>query len=616
MGPCGGDRATTAKTTASRGDLVKPLLHVAVSALRSYWASAVVIVALGTAGLATLTPIRSLASRAHAAETLLQLPLIPAADAPVAASPESSEPSTFQARALGELYTLLLILGWAALVIAGISILTRFLAQAATRGPEIGIHRASGASRRDLVLALVSEGGMLFLGVLALGLPVSLLLLNIFVSAWPGVVAGASLIPWAATVALFVTLSVGAITPLRFAVTRSIKDDADGQVRLGIPMFQLALSLAMLMGSAVLLQRGRAVEREAAGTSAGPAHVYRLTSRTAEPAARSRELGAMLDSLQSAPGIAAVSLASPGTAVGLGRVDHATTDCGQCVLGQIPMRYWLVTPRHHLVSEQTLAVQGIRVLAGRTFSSEDRWDAPRVALVSRHLALTAFERAGAVGRDLFLADDWPKRPYRVIGIVEDVRSPALGGALQPLDTIYLSVLQHPARELELSVQASDSTAPSSRLAALSSFSPTYAGSTREIFADAAAPVGWFGRRFTLVGIVVLLAALAGTFGTMRMWVRSMAADVGARRAVGASRPRIIAWVLGHTVGTGVKGVALGLFIYFAVLRVSLTNLVGDIPAWDPMLFGVLAGVLVLAAVLGAVLPSMSLLKKPIAHLFN
>ena len=78
-----------------------------------------------------------------------------------------------------------------------------------------------------------------------------------------------------------------------------------------------------------------------------------------------------------------------------------------------------------------------------------------MALVSRHLALTAFERAGAVGRDLFLADDWPKRPYRVIGIVEDVRSPALGGALQPLDTIYLSVLQHPARELELSVQASD-----------------------------------------------------------------------------------------------------------------------------------------------------------------
>ena len=308
-----------ARITGSHGELVKPLLVVAVASLRSYWASAVVIVALGAAGLATLTPIRSLASRTPDAETLLRLPPIPAAGAPVAASPESIEPSAFQARALGELYTLLLILGWAALVIAGISILTRFSSQTATRGPEVGVHRASGASRRDLVLALLGEGGMLFLGVLALGLPVSILLLNVFVSDWPGIVTGASLIPWAATVVLFVTLSVGAITPLRFAVTRSIKDDADGQVRLGVPMFQLALSLAMLMGSAVLLQRGRGVEREAAGPSDGSAQVYRLTSHTAEPATRSRELGAMLDSLQSAPGIAAVSLASPGTAVGLGR---------------------------------------------------------------------------------------------------------------------------------------------------------------------------------------------------------------------------------------------------------------------------------------------------------
>jgi hypothetical protein len=595
---------------------MKPLLGVAVASLRSYWGSAAVILALGGAGLATLAPIRSLGSRNAAAEPLLRLPPIPAAQAVVPASPESLEPSMLQARALGELYVLLLILGWAALVIAGISILTRFSAQAATRGPEVGVRRAAGASRRDLILSHVGEGGILFVGVLALGLPVSVLLLRAFVADWPGGVIGASLVPWAATVVLFATLLVGALTPLRFAVTRSIKDDADGQVLLGIPAFQLAMSLALLMGSGVLLQRGRGVEREAAGPSAGSAQVYRLTSHTTDPAARSSELGAMLDSLQSAPGIAAVSLASPGTAVGLGRVDHATTDCGQCVLGQIPMRYWLVTAGHHLVSEHTFTTQGIRVLEGRAFSPADGWDAPRVALVNRHLALTAFERAGAVGRDLYLADDWPKRPYRVIGIVEDVRSPALGGALQPLDTIYLSVLQHPARELELSARVSDSAHRISELPAFSSYRPTFAGSSRNIFAEAAAPVAWFGRRFTLVGLVVLLAALAGTFGTMRMWVWSMAAELAARRAVGASRPRIIAWVLRHTIGTGTKGVLAGLFLYFAVLRVSLTNLVGDIPAWDPLLFGVLAGVLVSTAVLGAVLPSITLLKKPIAQLFN
>ncbi len=596
---------------------MKLLAGVALSSLRSYWGSAVIIVTLGAAGLATLVPIRSLASPATAAEPLLRLPLIPAAQAPVPASPESIEPSALQARALRELYVLLLILGWAALVTAGISILTRFSAQAATRGPEVGVRRAAGASRRDLSLSLLGEGGMLFLAILALGLPVSILLLKVFVTAWPGEVTGTSLVPWSAAIAMAVAIFVGALTPLRFAGTRHMKDGADGQVLLGIPAFQLAMSLALLMGSAMLLGRGRETRRHDPAPLTESAQVFRFGSSTPEPATRSEEFGALLSALESAPGVTGASLADPGMMLGLGRVDQATTDCGQCYLGGIPMRYWLVTAGHHLVSEQTFAVQGIRLIEGRGFTSEDAWVGPRVALVSRHLALTAFERAGAVGRELYLADDWPKRPYRVIGIVEDVRSPALGDALQPLDTIYLSVLQHPPREVELAVQASDSTAPAiSRLAALSTFRPAYLGRSPDILAATAGPVLWFGRRFTLVGLVVLLAALAGTFGTMRMWVRSMAAELAARRAVGASRPRIVAWVLWHTMGTGIKGVLAGLFFYFAVLRVSLTNLVGSIPAWDPALFAVLAGVLVGTAVLGAVLPTMTLLRKPIAQLFS
>lgn len=592
------------------------LAGVSVASLRTYWGSAVIIVVLGAAGLATLAPIRSLASPTSAEAPRLSLPPIPVTGADVPASPESLEAGVLQARAVGQLYSLLLILAWAALAMAGISILTRFSAQADTRGPEIGVHRASGASRRDLLVSLLGEGSILLLGILAVGLPVSVLLLQILVTEWPGAVAGASLVPWAAAIVLGVTVSLGALMPLRFAGTRHMRDQADGQVPLGIPTFQLALSLTILMGSAVLLRRAGEPSGPGAVPPTGSAQVFRLGSSEAGPAARSRELGALMTALESTPGVTGVSLASPGTVLGLGRVDHATTDCGRCILGQIPMRYWLVTARHHLVSEHTFALQDIRVLEGRAFSPEDGWSAPRVAMVSRHLAVTAFERAGAVGRDLYLADDWPKRPYRVIGIVEDVRSPALGGALQPLDTIYLSVLQHPPREAELAVLASDSAPPSSPLAALSSYRSSYLGSSRDILAAAGAPITWFGRRFTLVGVVVLLAALAGTFGMMRMWVQSMAAELGARRAVGASRRRIIAWVLWHTAGTGAKGVLVGLFLYFAALRVSLTNLVGNIPAWDPLLFGALSGTLVGAAMLGAILPARSLLKKPIAQLLG
>jgi hypothetical protein len=101
-----------------------------------------------------------------------------------------------------------------------------------------------------------------------------------------------------------------------------------------------------------------------------------------------------------------------------------------------------------------------------------------------------------------------------------------------------------------------------------------------------------------------------------MWVDAAAAEVAARRAVGATRLRIVGWVLRHTAGVGVKGVLVGAFLYFSVLRVSLTTLVGQIPAWDPARFAAMAGLLLGAAVLGAVIPTVGLLRRPIATLFS
>lgn len=577
---------------------------VALSSLRFYWGGALVIVGLGAAGVAALTPVRSLASPSDASQPLIALAPIPAADAALPTTESLVEPDALQTKAVSDLYLLLLILAWAAIVIAGISMLTRFSALAAGRGAEVGVRRAAGASRRDLLLCFLAEGGVLFVAVLALGVPIAALLLSRWTGQWPGPVAAASLMPWGALVLVAWVIGFGVLAPLRYSTDRYLATLADGQVSLGVPAFQLAMSLAILMGGSVLLQRAPAAP---AGQGAGSsAQVFEIGPGSEPPESRARTLGAMIRALEQAPGVSGVSAASRGTLVGLGSVDDATTDCGMCYRGGIVIRYQLVTARHHEVSAGTFGLQGIKVLSGRSFSSGDGWDAPRVAVVSRHLAMTAFQQGAAVGRDLFLGHDWPKRPYRVIGVVDDAVPAALGGALEPLDTIYLHVLQHPPRTIELTVQGSGDAAGQP---------PGLLGSAGEILAGAALPVRWFGARFSMVGLVVLLAALAGTFGTMRMWVGSCTADIAARRAVGATRTRIVAWVLWHTVGTGVKGVLVGLFLYFSVFRVSLTNLIGATPPWDPTLFGALAALLLGAAVLGAALPTAGLLRRPIATLF-
>ena len=157
---------------------------------------------LGIIGLSVQAPIRSMARPGHQSQSLLTLPPVPAADAGIAGSAASLEPLGVQAGAIQQLYQLLLILGWGALIIAGISMLTRFTAQAARRGPEIGVRRAAGASRRDLVLSFLGEGAILLLVILSIGLPASALLLRLSVAAWPGFGAGRRALARAA--ALFV----------------------------------------------------------------------------------------------------------------------------------------------------------------------------------------------------------------------------------------------------------------------------------------------------------------------------------------------------------------------------------------------------------------------------
>lgn len=594
---------------------------VATGSLRLYWAGALLAVVLGIVGLSVQAPIRSLGQARQQSEPLLQLPPIPAA-AGIAGSAASVEPAALQTGAVRQLYQLLLILGWGALIIAGISMLTRFTAQAAGRGPEIGVRRAAGATRRDLVLSLLGEGTILLLVILAVGLPAAALLLRRSVAAWPGTVPGAGLLPWVATLCTGAVVTLGVLAPLRYSGARFMRSQADGQVMLAVPAFQLAMSLAILMGSAALLRRGAPAPATAAAGSTAPTVLMALDASETSPEARARNITTLLERLGSAPGVAAVSLSSPGTLLGLGRVDDTTTDCGQCVRGGIWLRFDLHTARHHLVSPATFSAQGIRLISGRIFTAADRWGTERVAVVSRHLARSGFEARGAVGRHLFLGLDWPTRPYRVIGVVEDTRPAALGGALEPLDTIYLSVLQHPPTAAELLVTASDPGMTASTLVQLvenrvgAGWNARRAGTPEEAVAAAALPVRWFGRWFTLVGMVVLVGAVVGTFETMRMWVGSVSAEIAARRAVGASRSDILGWVLFHTLGTGVKGVLVGLFLYYAVLRVSLTNLVGGIPAVDPVLIAGLAGFLLGAAMLGAAMPTLRFLRAPIAQLFD
>ena len=127
-------------------------------------------------------------------------------------------------------------------------------------------------------------------------------------------------------------------------------------------------------------------------------------------------------------------------------------------------------------------------------------------------------------------------------------------------------------------------------------------SEASLLAAQLAPVAWFGRRFAAEGWAMLVIALIATLVQMRLWVVSLAPELGLRRAVGAGAGRVLALVLGRAALVGVGGVAVGLVLGPAVWS-GLGTIVRGLPAWDVGVVARFAVLLVATSLAGALVPA-------------
>ena len=134
-------------------------------------------------------------------------------------------------------------------------------------------------------------------------------------------------------------------------------------------------------------------------------------------------------------------------------------------------------------------------------------------------------------------------------------------------------------------------------------------SRAEIDRRSAEPIRWFAAWFGVAGWVTLGIAVVGTFTMLNMWVRSRAAELAVRRAVGATRLRISLFVISRTILVAIGGVGLGLFLFGSIVRPSIADLFADLPSWNPGLVIRLSLLLAGTALAGSLLPTLSLLKK-------
>ncbi len=574
-------------------DRLRPLLLPARDAIRRHPGTALLLTATAALALTALLPALSLLPPGH---TRLRPAAMESADLGFAWRTRVHPPSDIRLAGLQQLSTLLLA---AAFVLLLLALVTSFIVTSARdgdRAAENRIRRSVGASRRMILAATLAEGFGLAGVALLLGAVLGGAALAALLSAWPGPLAPTTALPLlvaAATVGLVLVLAV--FLPVAFPDRRALTDTEREPIRLVLPPVQLGLSLvalitSLLIGQHIVTSMGR-TDRPTNGM------VYPISLEGLSPEQRASRYAALLDRAEQAPGVGLASVQSPGTLVGLGSAVIATTNCGACASARIatPWRKPLVS--HQFVSADSFRALGMRVIEGRGLTRADSLGSLPVVVINRQLAREHFQYGQAIGREMRLGII-PEVWFTVVGVVDEPEAIALGAGLQTPYRVYASVLQMPPTHAELLLRPSDGAAGAASIGPLP-LPDVGAGppiTEAALVAQETAPLAWFGRGFAALGWATLGLAIFGTGALMAYWVRSLTVELGLRRAVGASRRRLLRMLLVRAAMAGAIGIAVALWVGPVVWDTLPTFLPG-FPAWQlPMVLRYGAGLALIAMV--------------------
>ena len=544
---------------------------------------------------------------------------------PLAAVSAATGTSSLRGRYGDPLLVLMVAIGLVLLIACG-NVANLLLARAAGRRRELGIRSALGASRAQLVRQLFAESLLLAAAASAVALLVGHWASRLLVAQMTTVLETNVLeLPLDGRVLAFTALT-GLATAVVFGIvpalraTKTLSSEMLGVRGPGIVerqragpggllvVAQVALSLVLVAGAGLFLRTFSALANLDLGFE--PHRVLMVdidfTRTRLEPAARVALYDRVCEVARSVPG-----------------VEHAA--CSPAIpIGFRALSTLIDAPKGTALSEQDRAVHknlitpewfrtfGTRLLAGRDFSSIDRKDAPRVAIVNESFAQRFLGSSNAVGQ--IVREDRGskgKTTLEIVGVVEDTVYRSVRES--PPATIYLplaqeEVAQAPFRSLNVVVRPL--SGPPAALAAgvvsaLKEVDESLKLTVRPLSDQVNATFNQ-ERVLALVasvfgGLALLLAAL-GLYGVMAYAVSRRRREIGIRMALGADSGHVARLILGQVAVMVGLGIVIGGVLSLWAARFVQSLLFG-LPARDPSLFAGAAAVLVLSAAAASWLPT-------------
>jgi putative ABC transport system permease protein len=247
---------------------------------------------------------------------------------------------------------------------------------------------------------------------------------------------------------------------------------------------------------------------------------------------------------------------------------------------------------------------GIPLLQGRSFTGQDRTNAPLVVVVDESVARRAWPGESPIGKRVRSS---PNSPWaEVVGVVGHVRHERLESddRLQ----IYWNYLQRPRVTMNLVVRTS---ADPRRLVqpvlgaikAADPDQPAYAIRTMSEVMERYFALRWFNTVVVaLFAGSALLLAMVGIYGVIAWTVNQRTREIGVRMALGAQRSAVLALVLRSGFKLAGAGIVLGL-IGAAALTHLLGSLLFAVEPTDPLTFAAVPLLFVGVALLACWLPA-------------
>jgi len=512
------------------------------------------------------------------------------------------------------------------LLIICANVASLLLARAVARAKEMCVRQALGADRTRLVRQLLTEGVVLALCGAATGLLVARwgtqLLLALAADGGTRVPLDTALdLP---VVAFTIALSMVAVLVFGLApALRASRVDLQSVMRANakavtggsltgprIPIgkmlisAQVALSLVLLVGAALLVRSLRGVESAPTGLDRDHLLIVDLdasagghTGERLYPYARE-----LSDRVQGVAGVVAVSYSENGifsgteSASNVGVPNFTAREANDSIT-----RYDAVGPGY-------VRATGARLLGGRDILESDIAGGMPVILVNETFARFYFGSADrAAGTTIRVGDS---TNALVAGVIGDTKDHELTTEVER--RYYYAYQQHPFEEpgrLRLIVRASGDPA-----LLVNPVREALRAHDAQLALEGIAPLSvlmrasvrqerLLARLASGFGIVALLLAAIGLYGVLTYAIGRRTGEIGLRVALGARRGTVIGMVLGDALRLVIVGVVLGIPLALGVMQLIRTQL-HDIKPTDPIALIVAVVVLGVSALAAALIPSL------------